>query len=155
MGTGAGCVCAYFMCFPMKLGDSPVAGSGPDKEAVLKYRVWFQNRVRKRTGMLFRNSSGMGRDLAAVLQLENLTGAASGRRLGLLTPARPVAASFQQLHTRLDRVGLSSNSVKQRRGRGLFGPCVSRAFFPFLPADCFEVLSVCGWWKGLCMCGNN
>lgn len=32
--------------------------------------------------------------------------------------------------------------MKQRRGRGLFGPCVSTLSLHFLPADCLEVLRV-------------
>ncbi|XP_066200810.1 delta-sarcoglycan isoform X1 [Saccopteryx leptura] len=73
------------MCFPLIAGDSPVAPGWPDK-AVLKYRQsTVSKQSEKERECCSGNSSGMGRDLAAVAQLENLTGAASEHGLGLLT----------------------------------------------------------------------
>ncbi|VCX31112.1 unnamed protein product [Gulo gulo] len=73
------------MCFPLIAGDSPVARGWPDK-AVLKYRQsTVSKQSEKERECCSGNSSGMGRDLAAILQLENLTGAASEHGLGLLT----------------------------------------------------------------------
>ncbi|XP_029798824.1 delta-sarcoglycan isoform X2 [Suricata suricatta] len=80
------------MCFPLIAGDSPVAPSWPDK-ALLKYRQsTVSKQSEKERECCSGNSSGMGRDLAAILQLENLTGAASEHRLGLLTLGLTAAA---------------------------------------------------------------
>lgn len=70
------------MCFPLIAGDSPGAPRWPDK-AVLKYRQsTVSKQSEKERECCSGNSSGMGRDLAAVLHLENVTGAASEHRLG-------------------------------------------------------------------------
>lgn len=92
------------MCFPLIAGDSPVAPSWPDK-AVLKHRQsTVSKQSEKERECCSGNSSGMGRDLAAVLQLENLTGAASEHGLGLLTLGRPVGRLLQSLcaHSRIE-----------------------------------------------------
>lgn len=96
------------MCFPLIAGDSPVARSWPDK-AVLKYRQsWVSKQSERERECCSGNSSGMGRDLAAALQLENLTGAASEHRLGLLTPGGPQAAPVRaSQHT----LGLSASLI--------------------------------------------
>nr|XP_044633679.1 delta-sarcoglycan isoform X3 [Equus asinus] len=62
----------------------------------------------------------MGRDLAAILQLENLTGAASEHRLGLLPLGRRAAASFRaSQHTPGLWAIFISRFVKQTREDGM------------------------------------
>ncbi|XP_036137504.1 uncharacterized protein LOC118643505 [Molossus molossus] len=77
--------------FP-ETGDSPVAGAGPDKAGLKRRQSTVSKQSEKERECCSGNSSGMGRDLAAVPQLENLTGAASERGLGLLTLRRPPPA---------------------------------------------------------------
>uniref|UniRef100_A0A7N5JZK2 Sarcoglycan delta n=1 Tax=Ailuropoda melanoleuca TaxID=9646 RepID=A0A7N5JZK2_AILME len=82
------------MCFPLIAGVSPGAPRWPDK-AVLKYRQsTVSKQSEKERECCSGNSSGKGRDLAAVLHLENVTGAASEHRLGPCSLAGCVAASF-------------------------------------------------------------
>lgn len=82
------------MCFPLIAGDSPGAPRWPDK-ALLKYRQsTVSKQSEKERECCSGNSSGKGRDLAAVLHLENVTGAASEHRLGPCSLAGCAAASF-------------------------------------------------------------
>ena len=83
------------------------------------------------------NSSGMGRDLAALLQLENLTGAASERRLGLLTLGGPSGC----LLPATPRTPGLWDSAAALWGRGEVGDCSVLAFPRFLFT--FYLLFVC------------
>lgn len=90
----------------------------------------------------------MGRDLAAVVRLENLTGAAPERRQGLLTWAGWVAASFRASQLSPGPRGtLIRHSVKQRRGRGPCSSCLSSLAFWALSGVCSQTRGS-GEWEG-------
>lgn len=73
----------------------------------------------------------MGRDLAAVLQLENLTGAASEHGLGLLTLGRPVGRLLQSLsaHSRIEGDFHQLPWEAEKRGRVRLPSCISTLLF--------------------------
>ena len=122
---------ARHMCFPLIAGDSPVAPSWADK-AILKYRQsTVSKQSEKERECCSGNSSGMGRDLAAVPLLENLTGAASERRLGLLTLGRPRGRLLPSLsaHSRTEGDFHQLLGGADERGRGLWRPSVSMLLF--------------------------
>lgn len=125
------------MCFSFPAGDSPVAGSRPEK-VVLKYgQSSVSKQAEKERECCSGNSSGMGRDLAASLHLENLTGAASERRQGLLplSSRRPSGRLLQGTqHPPGSEAGFR-RLLCDKRGRVLFSSPVSTPHFsPSEPA---------------------
>lgn len=73
----------------------------------------------------------MGRDLAAVLQLENLTGAASEHRLGLLTLGRPAGRLLPSLaaHSQTEGHFHQLPCEAEKRGRGQLHSRMSMLLF--------------------------
>lgn len=150
-GRGAGP--RSHMCFPLIAGDSPVAPSWPDK-AVLKHRQsTVSKQSEKERECCSGNSSGMGRDLAAVPLLENLTGAASECRLGLLTPGGPEAAASFPASQHTPRLRAISISCLGKQTREV-GDCGVLPFPHFSslskPAMCLHELGVSR--EGVCVC---
>lgn len=139
------------MWFPLIAGDRPVALSWPDK-ALLKYRQSTVSKPsEKERECCSGNSSGMGRDLAAVLQLENLTGAASEHRLGLLTLGGLSGRLLQSLSARSGLVGDFHQALCEadKRGRALLSFYISTLLFTF--SACCLFASTGSFWP-VCVC---
>lgn len=144
------------MCFPLIAGDSPVAPSWPDK-ALLKYRQsTVSKQSEKERECCSGNSSGMGRDLAAILQLENLTGAASEHRLGLLTLGGLSGHHLRSLSARSGIVGDFHQPLCEadKRGRALLSSCISMLLFTFSACRLFAS-TVSFWWGCVCVTREN